>query len=79
MLRVWHPDLTKDEIDALQFIYDCLEFPELLSDDPKSVYIAEQRAKMVKEFPLTGSGKNGGGFGGGSKAKGKAKRKKGRK
>ena len=78
MLRIWHPDLTEVEIDALQFIYDCLEFPQLLSGDSESVYIAEQRAKMVKEFPLTGRSKTGG-FGGGSKTKGKAKRKKGRK
>lgn len=81
MLRVWHPDLTKDEIEALQFIYDCLEIPELLSDDPGTVFMAEQRAKMVKEFPLIGSQASEG-FGsikGGKKTKGKAKRKKGRK
>jgi len=81
MLRVWHPDLTKEEIEALQFIYDCLEIPELLSDDPGTVFMAEQRAKMVKEFPLIGSQASGGfgGVKGGKKTKGKAKRKKGRK
>lgn len=81
MLRVWHPDLTNDEMEALQFIYDCLEIPELLSDDPGTVFMAEQRAKMVKEFPLIGSQASEG-FGsakGGKKTKGKAKRKKGRK
>lgn len=80
MLRVWHPDLTKEEIEALQFIYDCLEIPELISDDPDTVFIAEQRAKVVKEFPLT-DGQASGGFGGfkGKKTKGKAKRKKGQK
>ena len=81
MLRVWHPDLTKDEIEALQFIYDCLEIPELLSDDPDTVFMAEQRAKIVKEFPLIGSQASGGfgGIKGGKKTKGKPKRKKGRK
>lgn len=80
MLRVWHPDLTKEEIAALQFIYDCLEIPELLSDDPGTVFKAEQRAKMLKGFPLATS-QTSGGFGGfeGNKTKGKAKRKKGRK
>ena len=78
MLRVWHPDLTPVEIEALQFIYDCLEIPELLSDDPETVYIAEQRARMVKEFPLTQTQASGFGVTP-KKTKGKAKRKKGRK
>ena len=77
MLRVWHPDLTQDEVDALQFIYDCLEIPELLSDDP---FNAEQHAKMLKEFPLKVANKQASGFGFKDvKANGKAKRKKGRK
>lgn len=78
MLRVWHPDLTPVEIEALQFIYDCLEIPELLSDDPETVYIAEERARMVKEFPLTQTQASGFGVNP-KKTKGKAKRKKGRK
>ena len=70
MLRVWHPDLSNDEREALQFIYDCLEIPELLSSDPEIAYKAEQHAKMMREFPL----KDSGGFGGGSK-QGKKKKK----
>ena len=77
MLRVWHPDLTKEEREALQFIYDCLEIPELLSDDPQMVFVAEQKANMMREFPLKNYAGAGGGFGGGGakKAKGKPKKK----
>ncbi|KAL7481508.1 hypothetical protein ACHAW6_007189 [Cyclotella cf. meneghiniana] len=75
MLRVWHPDLTTNEKEALQFIYDCLEVPELLSDDPETVLIAEQRAKMMRDFPLRRDLAGGGGFGGTSKGKGKVKKK----
>ena len=74
MLRVWHPDLSKDEKVALQFIYDCLEVPELLSDDPKTVLLAETKANMMREFPL--KIESGGGFGGGGVKKGKSKHKK---
>ena len=78
MLRVWHPDLSNDEREALQFIYDCLEVPELLSDDPNIVVMAEQRVKLVREFPL----KDVGGFGskpqGSSSNKGRTKNKKGK-
>ena len=77
MLRVWHPDLSNDEREALQFIYDCLEVPELLSDDPNIVVMAEQRVKLVREFPL----KDVGGFGSkprGSSNKERTKNKKGK-
>eukprot|EP00571_Detonula_confervacea_P008141 CAMPEP_0172320278 /NCGR_PEP_ID=MMETSP1058-20130122/40176_1 /TAXON_ID=83371 /ORGANISM="Detonula confervacea, Strain CCMP 353" /LENGTH=356 /DNA_ID=CAMNT_0013035511 /DNA_START=245 /DNA_END=1315 /DNA_ORIENTATION=+ len=80
MLRVWHPDLTKEEREALQFIYDCLEIPDLLSADPGMVFMAQQRANLMKEFPLKDVG---GGFGanklGGKKGKGKNKKKGGGK
>ena len=56
MMRVWHPDLTMDEREALQFIYDCLEVPELLSVDPQTVSMAEQRVNAMKEFPLKDTG-----------------------
>ncbi|KAL7468868.1 hypothetical protein ACHAXS_012886 [Conticribra weissflogii] len=80
MFRVWHPDLTKEEKEALQFIYDCLEIPELLSDDPGTVFVAEQRARIAKEFPLNENvnGSGGGGGGGFGLASGKGKKGKGR-
>ncbi|KAL7526916.1 hypothetical protein ACHAWF_001966 [Thalassiosira exigua] len=71
MLRIWHPDLTTKEREALQFIYDCLEIPELLSGDPS----AERRAKAMREFPL----KETGGFGSRRAAKGKKGKGKGRR
>ncbi|KAL3785045.1 hypothetical protein ACHAWO_006820 [Cyclotella atomus] len=73
MLRVWHPDLTIDEKNALQFIYDCLEVPDLLSEDPQVVLAAEQHANMMREFPL--KKETGGGFGSATKGKGKGKKK----
>lgn len=86
MLRIWHPDLTEDERGALQFIYDCLEIPELLSTDPGTVVKAEQHANTVKEFPLKdaaiagGFGAQRGGDGNkGKKGKGKHKKKGGKK
>lgn len=82
MLRVWHPDLTPEERGALQLIYDCLEIPELLSDDPKTVAAAEQQAKMMRDFPLKDAaiaGGFGGGGGKGKKGKGKNKKKGRRK
>ena len=75
MLRVWHPDLTKDEREALQFIYDCLEIPELLDDDSKVVSLAEQKAKMMRQFPLSKIESSGGGFGSAKKGRGKFKKK----
>ena len=74
MLRVWHPDLSNDEREALQFIYDCLEIPELLSSDPDIALKAERHAKTMREFPL--KLKDSGGFGGGSKQGNKGKKKK---
>ena len=72
MLRIWHPDLTKEECDALQFIYDCLEHPELLSEDTEIALSAQRLATSMKEFPLEQSRPTGG-FGG---SKGKVGDKK---
>jgi len=76
MLRIWHPDLTIEERQALQFIYDCLEIPELLSEDPGTVLLAEQQAKSLREFPLRGSSTVGGGGGFGSKQRSNKGKKK---
>ena len=84
MMRVWHPDLTSEERDALQFVYDCLEVPELLSSDAETARSAERRAASAREFPLGDAGSGfggGGGLGGGrkgKKGKGKNKRRGGR-
>mmetsp|Transcript_13556 Transcript_13556/g.16604 ORF Transcript_13556/g.16604 Transcript_13556/m.16604 type:complete len:408 (-) Transcript_13556:424-1647(-) len=51
MMRLWHPDLTEVEREALQFTYDCLEVPELTSDDPGMVFMAEQHIKMLRSVP----------------------------
>ena len=79
MLRIWHPDLTREERGALQFIYDCLEIPELLSSDPRMVMLAEQRANSLREFPLGESSSSsttvGGGFGSKQRSNRRSKKK----
>jgi Aspartyl/Asparaginyl beta-hydroxylase len=51
MMRIWHPDLTATERAALQFTYDCLELPGLVSSDPGERFLAEQTAESVRAFP----------------------------
>jgi aspartyl/asparaginyl beta-hydroxylase (cupin superfamily) len=51
MFRVWHPELTKNERDALQFIYDCLEYPDLLSEDTKARVLAQKMVSEMRTFP----------------------------
>jgi len=77
MFRLFHPDLTGVEKEALQFIYDCLELPQLLSDDPGERYMAEQTVESMRTFPQLKT--NSAGFGSIRKGgkKGKKKKKKG--
>lgn len=56
MFRLWHPDLTAEERGALQFIYDALELPELVSDDPGARFLAEQRVELSRTFPESEGG-----------------------
>lgn len=58
MFRIWHPDLTQAERDAIQFVYDCLEMPELLSEDAGTRWMAEERVKMARLFPDVGESIN---------------------
>lgn len=51
MMRVWHPDLTQEEQNALQFTYDCLLVPELVSHDPGKRFMAEQQIEAMHRFP----------------------------
>ncbi len=74
MLRLWHPDLTKVEREALQFIYDCLDFPELAQcETPKDRQLLQRQVDATRAFPLLG-GKSG--FGTVTKATGGSKKKK---
>lgn len=52
MLRLWHPDLTPVEREALQFTFDCLEFPGLVSKDPGERFMAEQTVQAIRKFPV---------------------------
>jgi aspartyl/asparaginyl beta-hydroxylase (cupin superfamily) len=82
MVRLWHPDLSSQEREALQFTYDCLEMPELLSADPQERLRAQELALQLRSFPEIVKGqavKQGFGAGGRSGASPKAKRSKGRR
>jgi hypothetical protein len=70
MLRVWHPDLTPVECQALQFIYDSLALPGLVSTDATERSEAERQLNAFKQFPLVKTGSVGfGGVPGTSKKK----------
>ena len=83
MMRIWHPDLTETEKQALQFTYDCLMVPELVSSDPGERFIAERQAEAMHSFPEIKRGKSSSvsqGFSaGGSKKEKKKKKQKGTK
>ena len=84
MMRVWHPDLTQVEREAIQFVYDCLEFPELVSDNAEARAAAERQVEAMRAFPTiisqaSGFGSGGGGGMGGSSKQGKKKSKGGNK
>ena len=75
MARIWHPDLTEVERNALQYIYDCLSVPELLDDNEQVRRAAEEEIQVLRNFPKLQAATSG--FGGAktsSKKKKKAKR-----
>jgi aspartate beta-hydroxylase len=76
MLRLWHPDLTDIERQALQFTYDCLEFPEILSADVRERTQAELSVEAAKVFPEIKKGSRSKvGFGGAPLRSSKKKKK----
>jgi Aspartyl/Asparaginyl beta-hydroxylase len=56
MLRLWHPDLTLVEREALQFTFDCLELPGLVSPDPGERFMAERTVESFRNFPIVQRG-----------------------
>ena len=78
MLRLWHPDLTETERQALQFTIDCMQLPELVSISPDERAIAERYLKVMHEFPKIrqGIGSAAGFGGGGAKKQDKKKKRK---
>jgi Aspartyl/Asparaginyl beta-hydroxylase len=63
MMRIWHPDLTTLERQALQYIYDTLEFPELVTtatnintninnNNMDARRRVEHQIQQAKAFPL---------------------------
>mmetsp|Transcript_10075 Transcript_10075/g.11710 ORF Transcript_10075/g.11710 Transcript_10075/m.11710 type:complete len:405 (+) Transcript_10075:118-1332(+) len=79
MFRVWHPDLTQVERDALQLIYDCLEVPDLLDDNEYVRQAAEQEIVKVRTFPKLKTTTTGFGGKGADAGKKNNKKKKNRK
>jgi hypothetical protein len=51
MFRLWHPDLSTVEQQALQFSYDCLDYPALLSEDRMERETTEAIVQSAKAFP----------------------------
>ena len=76
MFRIWHPDLTQAERDAIQFVYDCLEMPELLSEDAGTRWMAEERVKMARLFPDVGESTSNGSKKSGFAVEGRGKKGK---
>lgn len=74
MIRMWHPLLTEVEQQALQFTFDCLELPELVSPNPDERLEAEYQHKSIKAFPIIKQKPAGAGFGGGGMSSGKFKK-----
>ena len=63
MMRLWHPDLTNVEKEALQFTFDCLEFDQLLSDNEEERFKAESIVDISRAFPIITDDKStGNGF-----------------
>ena len=79
MLRLWHPDLSATERQALQFLYDCLEEPGLVSSDPEEKLRASQTVEAMKAFPRLQPAEARGFGAGGGKSKGGKKKSKGKK
>jgi Aspartyl/Asparaginyl beta-hydroxylase len=76
MMRIWHPDLTETERQALQHTYDCLNVPDLVSDNPELRFVAERQVEALHAFPKierTVASGSGGFGGGGNKKKTKSK------
>jgi len=52
MMRLWHPDLTSIEKEALQFTFDCLEVDQLLSSSEEERFKAQALVEASRSFPL---------------------------
>jgi hypothetical protein len=76
MFRVWHPDLTPIEREALQFTYDCLEVPDLVSQDVNARNAAQKYVESIRAFPQIRTASGGFGSGGSSERKKTPKKKK---
>jgi hypothetical protein len=77
MMRLWHPSLTEVERQALQFTYDCLEMPQLVSFNHEERLMAESQLQTIKAFPAINRSKgSGAGFGGGWKAESPKQKKR---
>lgn len=64
MFRVWHPDLSEPERQALQFIYDCLNAPEIVTGETAEEREQTEMAMVAaRTFPAKAN-KQSQGFGG---------------
>jgi aspartyl/asparaginyl beta-hydroxylase (cupin superfamily) len=78
MMRIWHPDLTTNERGALQFIFDALNAPEIVTASTSEERLqVEQAMQQARVFPaITAKAKQGFGAAAGNAKKTKPKKKK---
>jgi len=69
MFRVWHPDLTDVEKEALQFIYDCILLPDIVASTGERRELALKQLETLRQFPTFKRGSGFGGASGGAKSK----------
>ena len=51
MMRTWHPDLSPVERASLQFLFDVLDVPDLISDDPVAQFRTEHELAGLRTRP----------------------------
>ena len=79
MMRIWHPDLTEIERHALQHTFDCLNVPNLVSDDPSQRLAAEKQVEAMHTFPkIQQTSVSPAGFGSGGNTKNAKTKAKGK-
>lgn len=77
MFRVWHPDLSEAERQALQFIYDCLNAPEIVTGETAEEREQTELAMLTaRSFPTSKENKSQGFGSQGTSSKPTKKRRK---
>ena len=49
LTRVWHPEVSEEEREALRFCFDAMDYRGLLSDDVGERFMAEMMVKSMRD------------------------------